>query len=72
MEKILCETSVRHVHLSEKDFEKLFGKGATLGIVRELSQPGQFLSDKRVTLVGSKGTISNVAVLGSYRRSYLH
>lgn len=64
---ILCEASTRHVHLKESDVETLYGKGATLGHVRDLSQPGQFLSDKRLTLVGPKGTMEGVAVLGPTR-----
>jgi len=46
--KILCESSVRHVHLSEKDLKALFGGAAELACVRSISQPGQFLSDKRI------------------------
>ena len=66
--EILCEVSVRHVHLSKKDLETLFGKKAELEIVRPLSQPGQFLSNQRVSLVGPKNTIEGVAVLGPTRK----
>jgi len=65
--KILCEVSVRHIHLSEADLKTLFGKDAKLEVVRKISQPGQFLSDKRVDLVGPKRTIENVSVLGPIR-----
>ena len=64
---IFVEASARHVHLTKEDVEKLFGKGEKLNAVRELSQPGQFLSDKRVKLVTKKGSIENVAVLGPER-----
>lgn len=64
---VFAEVSARHVHLSSADVERLFGAGATLNPVRDLSQPGQFLSDKRVRLVTRKGTIDNVAVLGPVR-----
>jgi len=67
--KILCEVSVRHVHLSEADLKALFGKDAELGVVRTISQPGQFLSDKRVDLVGPKRTITGVSVLGPLRKA---
>ena len=64
---VFAEASARHVHLTQADTERLFGAGATLERVRDLSQPGQFLSDKRVRLVTRKGTIDNVAVLGPVR-----
>ena len=61
------EVSARHVHLTEEAVEQLFGTGAKLTPKRPLSQPGQFLSEERVTLVTSKGRIENVAVLGPAR-----
>lgn len=61
------EVSARHVHLTEEAVEQLFGAGAKLTPKRPLSQPGQFLSEERVTLVTSKGRIENVAVLGPAR-----
>ena len=67
MEKILVETSARHVHLSTEDLEKLFGKGATLTFKKDLSQPGQFACEERVTLVGPKKEIANVIILGPVR-----
>jgi len=65
--KILCEVSVRHVHLSEADLKALFGEDATLEVVKTISQPGQYLSDKKVDLVGPKRTIERVSVLGPTR-----
>ena len=65
--KIKCEVSVRHVHLSQKDLESLFGAGAELEFVRELSQPGQFLSAQKVDLIGPKRSILGVSVLGPCR-----
>ena len=59
--------SARHVHLTQEDVERLFGKGAKLHEKRPLSQPGQFLSEERVTLVGPKGKKEHVAVLGPVR-----
>lgn len=61
------EASARHVHLSQADVEMLFGTGYSLTIARELSQPGQFLAKERITLIGPKGVIENVAVLGPAR-----
>ena len=64
---IPVELSARHVHLSEQDAIALFGTPLTPA--RELSQPGQFLSKERVRLIGPKGVMDNVAVLGPSRGS---
>ena len=66
-EKFLVETSARHVHLSEADIETLFGKGYTLTHKKDLSQPGQYACEERVTLVGPKKPIANVIILGPAR-----
>ena len=53
------EVSARHVHLTQEDVEKLFGKGQVLHEKRPLSQKGQYLSEERVTLIATereKGT----------------
>lgn len=61
------EVSARHVHLTEDDVEKLFGKGAMLHEKRPLSQKGQYLCEERVNLRGPKGNKERVAVLGPVR-----
>ncbi len=66
-DSIPVELSARHVHLSEADAVELFGHALTP--VRELSQPGQFLAKERVRLIGPKGVMDNVAVLGPSRDS---
>lgn len=63
------EVSARHVHLTQEQVEILFGEGAVLHPKRPLSQPGQFLSEERVNLVGKKRTLENVAVLGPVRKA---
>ena len=63
------EVSARHVHLTDEDVEKLFGKGQTLHEKRPLSQKGQFLCEERVTLIGPKGKKERVAVLGPVRKA---
>jgi putative phosphotransacetylase len=68
MLKLICETSMRHVHLSASDVETLFGKGAKLEFSRALSQPNQFLAVQRVALVGAKSTFENVAIIGPERK----
>ena len=66
--KFIVETSARHVHLSEKDLEVLFGKGAKLTSKKDLSQPHQFACEERVTVVGPKGQIERISVLGPVRK----
>lgn len=66
---IPVEASARHVHLTKEAVEVLFGKGSSLTKKRDLSQPGEFLSEQRLKLVTSKGEISNVAVLGPERKA---
>ena len=60
------EASGRHVHLTRDQANTLFGHGLTEK--RPLSQPGQFLSQERVTVIGPKGRFQNVAVLGPERK----
>lgn len=67
--KIPIETSARHIHVSKEDFEKLFGEGASLTYVKELSQPGQYLCAERLNIQGPKGTFENVAILGPFRKN---
>ncbi|MDO4518877.1 MAG: phosphate propanoyltransferase [Eubacteriales bacterium] len=66
--KIPIETSARHIHVSREDFEVLFGKDAELTYTKELSQPGQYLCDERLTVKGPKGSFENIAILGPYRK----
>lgn len=60
------EASGRHVHVTQEQALTLFGH--TLTPKRPLSQPGQFLSEERVTVVGPKGEFREVAVLGPERK----
>ncbi|MBG9979487.1 ethanolamine utilization phosphate acetyltransferase EutD [Facklamia lactis] len=63
------EASGRHIHLSEEDLRTLCGENSKLIPVKYLSQPGQFVSQLRLTLVGSKGCLNNVVVLGPTRKN---
>jgi acetate kinase len=56
------------VHLAQADVEALFGAGHHLTPEHELSQPGQFACTEKVDLVGPKGRIDNVRVLGPTRK----
>lgn len=61
------EASGRHVHLCQRDIDKLFGKNYSLTPKRELSQPGQFVAEETVKLIGKKAMIEKAAVLGPAR-----
>ena len=65
--KFIVETSARHVHLAAEHIEILFGAGHTLTHKKDLSQPGQFACEERVTVVGPKKSIPNVIILGPAR-----
>lgn len=67
MKKILVETSARHVHVNEADLEVLFGKGFALNNKKDLSQPGQFATTEKVTVVGPKRSLEGVSILGPCR-----
>ena len=64
---VMVEASGRHIHLSQDDADTLFGKGYKFTVKKELSQPGQYAYNERVTIKGPKGEIKNVAVLGPCR-----
>lgn len=59
--------SNRHMHLSRGDIDALFGVGYELTPIKPLSQPGQFAAKETVTLIGPKGKIDNIRVLGPAR-----
>ncbi|MBN2359852.1 MAG: acetate/propionate family kinase [Deltaproteobacteria bacterium] len=65
---IPINTSAHHVHLSQPDVETLFGSGHTLTRRADLLQPGQFACEETVTLVGPRGAVERVRVLGPTRQ----
>ncbi len=67
MAEILIETSARHVHVTQETLEILFGKGHELTKKKDLSQPGQFACEERITVVGPKKELANVSILGPVR-----
>ena len=67
--EFIIETSARHVHVTEKDLEILFGAGHTLTKKKDLSQPGQYAAEERVTIVGPKKELANVSILGPCRKA---
>ncbi len=66
--KVTIEGSGKHLHLSREHLDILFGKGFELEVKKYLTQPGQFVSNSKVDVIGPKGTISGMSVLGPCRR----
>ena len=66
--EIPLSASAHHVHLSREDFEVLFGQGRTLTPKAALSQPGQFAAEEYVNLIGPKGRVDRVRILGPFRK----
>ena len=67
--KVPVGISNRHLHLSQEHIEILFGAGHQLTRTKDLSQPGQFATEETVTIVGPKGSMPNVRVLGPARKA---
>jgi acetate kinase len=66
--RIPVAVSARHVHLCTATIEALFGPGYQLRVRAPLSQPGQYAAEETVTLVGPRGRIAGVRVLGPPRK----
>ncbi len=65
---VLIETSARHVHVSRRVLDILFGEGYELTRKKDLSQPGQFACEERVVVVGPKNSFPAVSILGPERK----
>ncbi len=66
--KIPIEVSAHHVHLSQKEIATLFGPEGKLKIRTHLSQPGQYACEETVDLIGPKGKVERVRILGPPRK----
>lgn len=66
VKEVLVEISARHVHITEETLKVLFGEGYTLTNKKDLSQPGQFACEEKVTVVGPKGSLK-ASILGPTR-----
>src|SRR5205823_152746 len=64
----LVEVSAHHIHLTQEHVEALFGSGHQLTKHSDLSQPGQYACKEQLTIVGPKGRIERVRVLGPTRK----
>lgn len=67
MDKILVETSARHVHVTREVLDELFGKDFELTSKKALSQPGQYASTTKLIIKGTKGELS-ASILGPERK----
>lgn len=70
MENLIVEIegSGRHIHLTDEAVEALFGKGYELKVRKELTLPGAFVCEEKLTLKGPRGEIKGVGVLGPNRK----
>ena len=69
LEPIPVGISNRHIHLSQADLETLFGPGYELTKIKDLKQPGQIACKETVTIVGPKGALEKIRVLGPVRKA---
>ena len=67
-QSFLVEISAHHIHLTQEHVEALFGKGHQLTNHSDLSQPGQYACKEQLTIVGPKGRIERVRILGPARK----
>ena len=65
--KVILGVSNRHIHLTEETYKKIFGN-EPLNVVKYLKQPGQFASDKFLTIKNGERKIERVRVLGPFRK----
>ncbi len=64
--KIVIEGSGKHCHVTRETLDTLFGKGFEMEVKKWLSQPGQFATPHKITVVGPKGQ-TNMSILGPCR-----
>lgn len=67
MNEIPIGVSNRHIHLSQKDLNTLFGEGYQMTKLKDLSQPEQYACKETVTICGPNGAIEKVRILGPVR-----
>ncbi|MBE6037321.1 MAG: phosphate propanoyltransferase [Clostridiales bacterium] len=67
--KVPVGLSNKHIHLTQEHLDILFGAGSELHPEKWLKQPGQYGSYEKVEVVGPKGTLKNVRILGPLRKA---
>lgn len=65
---VIIGVSNRHIHLSQKDLEILFGKDYKLSKMKDMKQPGQFATNEKVDIIGPKGKFTGVRIIGPVRK----
>lgn len=65
--KIPVEVSARHIHLSQVDLDKLFGKNYILHKLKDLSQVGDFAAKEKVELVKPNNCMNSLRIVGPAR-----
>lgn len=61
--------SAHHVHLTQEAVEQLFGKGYQLKILKNLSQPGGWAAEETVDVIGPRGELKKLRILGPCREA---
>lgn len=67
--KVVIEGSGRHLHVTREHLDALFGEGFQLENKKFLSQPGEFATTSKVDLIGPKGTLKGVSIIGPCRKA---
>ncbi len=67
--KVIVEVSAKHLHISKKDLEKLFGKNYKLTNIKDISQPGQFACKETLEVIGNRNSYKKVRIVGPERKN---
>ena len=67
-DEVVVGVSNRHVHISQEDLEKIFGAGYKLTKMKDLRQPGHYAANETVTIIGPKGKMDKIRILGPVRK----
>ena len=65
---IIIEGSGKHCHVSRETLDTLFGKGFELEVKKMLTQPGQFVTPHKVTVVGPRKSVA-LSIIGPCRKA---
>jgi len=66
--RVEIEGSGKHCHVSRETLNTLFGEGFELEVKKMLSQPGQFATPHKITVVGPRRS-AEVTILGPCRNA---